>query len=92
MEVLIEWYEYAPLAQVSRDVFQFPDYGLYDHERATFERDANGAVTGVKIGYVEFKRRAGGNISGGVFHVQPLKPVDELAARCLGRASPGGKR
>ena len=83
LTVLIEWYEYAPLVQVSRNVFQFPDYGLYDRERATFERDAHGAVTGVKIGWVEFNRRAGGNIAGGVFHVQPLKPVAELRRHAL---------
>ncbi len=88
LEVLIEWFEYDPLKQVSRDVFQFPDYGLYDHELATFERDAHGTVTGVKIGWVEFKRRAGGNISGGVFHVQPLKPVDELRREALAEQPP----
>ncbi len=88
LEVLIEWFEYDPLKQVSRDVFQFPDYGLYDGERATFERDAHGAVTGVKIGWVEFKRRAGGNISGGVFHVRPLKPIDELRREALAAQPP----
>lgn len=88
LEVLIEWFEYNPLKQISRDGFQFPDYGLYDHERATFERDAHSTVTGVKIGYVEFKRRAGGNISGGVFHLQPLKPVDELRREALALQPP----
>ncbi len=83
LTALIEWYEYAPLAQVSRNIFQFPDYGLYDRERATFERDAQGAVTGVKIGWVEFKRRPGGDIAGGVFHVKPLKPVAELRRDAL---------
>jgi CubicO group peptidase (beta-lactamase class C family)/D-alanyl-D-alanine dipeptidase len=83
LTALIEWYEYAPLIQVSRKIFQFPDYGLYDHERATFERDAHGAVTGVRIGWVEFKRRAAGNIAGGVFHVQPLKPVAALRRDAL---------
>jgi CubicO group peptidase (beta-lactamase class C family)/D-alanyl-D-alanine dipeptidase len=88
LTALIEWYEFAPLNQVSRDVFQFPDYGLYDREEATFERDAHGAVTGVKIGWVEFKRRPGGNISGGVFHVQPLKPVNELRRDALAAQPP----
>lgn len=88
LEVLIEWYEYAPLKQVSGDVFQFPDYGLYDRERATFQRDARGAITGVKIGWVEFKRRPGGNISDGVFRVQPLKPVDELRREALALQPP----
>jgi CubicO group peptidase (beta-lactamase class C family)/D-alanyl-D-alanine dipeptidase len=88
LEVLIEWYEYSTLAHVKGDVFQFPDYGLYDREKATFERDAKGAITGVKIGYVEFKRRAGGDISGGVFHVQPLKPIAELRHDALAAQPP----
>jgi CubicO group peptidase (beta-lactamase class C family)/D-alanyl-D-alanine dipeptidase len=88
LTALIEWYEYAPLIQVSKDAFQFPDYGLYDRERATFERDANGNVTGVKIGWVDFKRRAGGNIAGGVFHVTPLKPVDDLRRDALAAQPP----
>lgn len=88
LTALIEWYEYAPLIQVSKDVFQFHDYGLYDRERATFERDAQGNVTGVKIGWVEFKRREGGNIAGGVFHVTPLKPVDDLRRDALAAQPP----
>jgi CubicO group peptidase (beta-lactamase class C family)/D-alanyl-D-alanine dipeptidase len=83
LTVLMEWYEYAPLIQVSRSVFQFPDYGLYDHERATFERDAHGVVTGVRIGWVEFKRRPAGDISAGVFRVKPPKPVAELRRAAL---------
>jgi CubicO group peptidase (beta-lactamase class C family)/D-alanyl-D-alanine dipeptidase len=88
LAVLIEWYEYAPLKQVSKDVFEFPDYGLYDHEQATFERDAQGTITGVKIGWVEFPRLRGGDISGGVFHVHPLKPVDELRRDALAAQPP----
>ncbi len=88
LTVLIEWYEFAPLSQVSRDIFQFPDYGLYDRERATFERDTHGAIRGVKIGWVEFKRRPGGNITGGVFHVDPLKPVEELRRAALAAQPP----
>jgi CubicO group peptidase (beta-lactamase class C family)/D-alanyl-D-alanine dipeptidase len=88
LTALIEWYEYAPLIQVSKDVFEFRDYGLYDRERATFERDAQGNVTGVKIGWVEFKRREGGNIAGGVFHVTPLKPVDDLRRDALAAQPP----
>jgi len=88
LTALIEWYEYAPLDQVSRNVFQFPDYGLHDHESATFERDTHGAVTGVQIGWVEFRRRAAGNIAGGVFHVRPLKPVAELRREALAAQPP----
>jgi D-alanyl-D-alanine dipeptidase len=40
-------------------------------------------VSAVRVGWVEFKRRQGGNIAGGVFHVQPLKPVDQLRREAL---------
>jgi len=57
LEVLIEWFEYDPLEQVSASVFQFPARGLYNGETAVFSRDPSGNATEVKIGAVVFKRR-----------------------------------
>jgi D-alanyl-D-alanine dipeptidase len=88
LTALIEWYEYDPLREVSKDDFQFPDYGLYDRERATFVRDASGAVTAVRIGWVEFKRRPTGPREGEVFRVKPLRPVDELQREALAAQPP----
>jgi CubicO group peptidase (beta-lactamase class C family)/D-alanyl-D-alanine dipeptidase len=91
LTTLIEWYEYDPLAQKSRDEFSFPDYGLYDHETATFTRDAKGEATQVRIGGVVFKRRPVGLESGGIFRIRPLKPVDELRREALAARPPAEK-
>ena len=88
LTALIEWYEYDPLTRVSKDDFQFPDYGLYDRERATFVRDSGGAVTAVRIGWVEFKRRQSGPGEGEVFQIKPLRPVDELRREALAAEAP----
>ena len=88
LTALIEWYEYDPLSAVSKDEFQFPDHGLYDRERATFLRDADGAVTAVRIGWVEFKRRQTGPDEGEVFRIKPLRPVDELRREALAAQPP----
>ena len=75
---LIEWYEYEPLEQLSKDHFRYPARGLYDHEGFVFTRDKNGIATEVKVGDVVFKRRAVGPEDGKVFRIKPLKPVDQL--------------
>ncbi len=89
---LIGWLEYDPLTEESRDVFRFPDDGLYDHEPAVFTRDATGYATEVRIGGVAFKRRpiAGptSGEAGPVFRIQPLKPVDELRRQALASRPP----
>ena len=53
---LIEWYEYEPLEQVSKDTFRYPSRGLYDKEDVIFRRDASGRATEVKVGGVVFQR------------------------------------
>ena len=54
---LIEWYEYEPLGQISRDMFRYPNRGLYDKEDLVFRHDADGRAVEVKVGGVVFKRR-----------------------------------
>ncbi|HKF51321.1 MAG TPA: serine hydrolase [Candidatus Acidoferrales bacterium] len=83
LTALIEWFEYAPLEESSENVFNFPRGGLYDGEQAVFTRDANGNATQVKVSGVVFKRRPLGPIAGGVFHVHPSKPLDELRKEAL---------
>ncbi len=73
---MIEWYDYYPLTPISTGVFRLPDWGLYDHETLTF------TPQGVKVGEVLFPRRKVGP-EGGVFRIQPLKPVTELRRAAL---------
>jgi CubicO group peptidase (beta-lactamase class C family)/D-alanyl-D-alanine dipeptidase len=84
LNVLIEWFEYDPLQQQSKDVFKFPEHGLYDGESATFIRDASGRATEVKIGEVVFKRR---EITTGL-QVHPTEPIAELRQRALAAKPP----
>jgi CubicO group peptidase (beta-lactamase class C family)/D-alanyl-D-alanine dipeptidase len=83
LTALIEWFDYAPLTEVSGDVFNFPQSGLYDGEQAIFTRGSDGVATQVKVSGVVFKRRAIGDIEGGVFRVQPREPLDVLRREAL---------
>ncbi len=56
LTLLIEWFEFAPLDQQTRDTFRFSEKGLYQGELATFQRAADGTVTGVRVGGVLFPR------------------------------------
>ena len=87
--VLIEWFEFAPLEQVSADEFRFPDRGLYAGERLIFTRDAQGHATQVNAGNVVFKRRSIGPAAGAEQQViEPVRPVDALLKEALAAAPP----
>lgn len=88
LTALIEWYEYEPLQQVSRDEFLYPRRGLYDNEKLVFVRDPNGRATEVHVGAVVFKRRAIGPAEGSVFRIHPLKGIDELRKEALAAQPP----
>jgi len=84
LNVLIEWFEYDPLEEQSRDVFKFPAHGLYNGESAAFTRDGSGRATEVKIGAVVFKRRQ--EATG--LQVHPAEPIAELKRRALAAKPP----
>ena len=84
LNVLIEWFEYDPLDQQSRDVFKFPQHGLYNGETAAFTRDASGRATEVKIGGVVFRRRE--EATGLQVHL--AEPIAELRRRGLAAKPP----
>jgi CubicO group peptidase (beta-lactamase class C family)/D-alanyl-D-alanine dipeptidase len=83
LSVLIEWVEYDVLTQVSDDVFNFPGRGLYDGEKAIFTRDAAGQATQVQVSGVVFKRRAIGDVAGGIFRIPPVKNLQALRKQAL---------
>ncbi|HEY9228306.1 MAG TPA: serine hydrolase domain-containing protein, partial [Gemmatimonadaceae bacterium] len=58
LNALIEWFFEYPLERVSRDVYRFPNFGLYDSQEIVFRRDANGRATVAVAGTVPFPRRA----------------------------------
>jgi CubicO group peptidase (beta-lactamase class C family)/D-alanyl-D-alanine dipeptidase len=77
LKLLIEWFDFAELEQSSRDQFRFPASGLYDGENATFQRNAEGVLTGVRVGGVLFPKLPT-NADGAIFQIKPLKPVAQL--------------
>jgi CubicO group peptidase (beta-lactamase class C family)/D-alanyl-D-alanine dipeptidase len=88
LTVLIEWFEYYPLSQDSQNIFSFPDFGSYDHEKATFVRNAEGYATQVRIGGVVFERRPLAGETGPIFRIKPTKPVEELRRDALAAHPP----
>lgn len=91
LSVLIEWIEYESLAEISENVFEFPQRGLYEGEKAVFTRDAKGEATQVRISGVVFKRRPIGGISGEVFRIQPARSIAELRKEALDEHPPAEK-
>ncbi|MGD0734405.1 MAG: serine hydrolase [Terracidiphilus sp.] len=85
--MLIEWFDDAPLTQVSRDTFKFSASGLYQGESAVFQRAADGKVAGVKVGGVMFPRLEI-PADDTVFQIKPLKPVEELRREALSSKPP----
>jgi D-alanyl-D-alanine dipeptidase len=88
LNALVEWFFQYPLTQVSRDVYAFPKWGLYDGERVELRRDASGRVTEVLMAGVRFPRRAVGTEDGSTFTITPQRPVEALRAEALAATPP----
>ncbi|WP_420462880.1 serine hydrolase [Candidatus Palauibacter sp.] len=84
----IEWFFLYPLEEVSRDVFAFPDRGLYHGERLAFTRDAEGRAIAVEAASVRFARREVGTEAGGTFRIDPVRPVEDLRAEAQAASPP----
>lgn len=85
---LIEWFYYYPLKEVSKDVFAFPDYGLYHGEKIEFHRKDNGEVDQCVAAEVVFQRREVGLKDGETFKIDPVQPIEELRAAALSASPP----
>jgi CubicO group peptidase (beta-lactamase class C family)/D-alanyl-D-alanine dipeptidase len=83
----IEWQYLYPLKEISENVFQFPDYGLYMGERVEFKRDKSGQATAVDCASVLFKRRALPK-RGETYKIDAVRPVDELRKEALAAKPP----
>ncbi|HUQ84225.1 MAG TPA: serine hydrolase [Gemmatimonadaceae bacterium] len=94
LHALIEWFFDYPLKPTSGNTFSFPPSGLYDAERVTFTRRADGYATGVKVGGVEFPRRPIEGEDGATFRLTPQRPLAELRREALAASPPveTGKR
>ncbi len=88
LNALIEWFFEYPLQRLSRDVYRFPPWGLYDGQEIVFKRDAGGRATAAVAATVTFKRRAlpGDNDAVNI-RITPGRAPAELRREAL-RASP----
>jgi CubicO group peptidase (beta-lactamase class C family)/D-alanyl-D-alanine dipeptidase len=84
---LIEWQYLYPLKEISANVFQFPDYGLYMGDKITFMRDKAGYATHVDAASMLFKRRPLPK-RGETYKIDPVRPVDELRKAALDAKPP----
>lgn len=89
---LIEWFFYYPLEEISRNVYAFPNYGLYHGEKLIFDRDDKGYATQVEAANVVFKRRPAGMDGGATFKIKPLKESEELRKTALAANPPAENR
>ncbi|MBX6364529.1 MAG: serine hydrolase [Gemmatimonadetes bacterium] len=88
LNALIEWFFEYPLERVSRDVYRFPRWGLYDGQEIVFERGPDGKATAAVAATVRFARRPlPGDDDRVNFRITPVRPVAELRAEAL-KASP----
>ena len=88
LHALIEWFFLYPLTGISRDVYAFPDWGLYHGERLVFARDDADRATSVVAASVLFPRREVGTEAGATFRIDPVRPVDELRAEAHAASPP----
>ena len=93
LNALIEWFFEYPLERVSRDVYRFPAFGLYDSQEIVFRRGRDGNATHAVAGTVPFKRRVlpadNDRVS---FRITPVRPVSELRAAALAASPPRESR
>lgn len=89
LHALIEWFFLYPLEEISRDVYAFPDWGLYPGEELAFSRDGTGQAASVEAASVVFARRDVGTEAGGTFRIDPVRPVEELRTEALAASPPG---
>ena len=88
LHALIEWFFDYPLTEIARDSFAFPASGLYDGERLTVRRRADGYATAMSLGGVVFPRRPIEGEDGRTFRLRPQRPVAELRAEALAATPP----
>jgi len=88
LHALIEWFFDYPLAERPRGTFAFPSSGLYEGERLTFVRRADGYATAVKLGDIVFPRRPIEGEDGATFRIRPQRPIDVLRTEALAATPP----
>jgi D-alanyl-D-alanine dipeptidase len=89
LNALVHWFFEYPLDRVSKNVYRFPKWGLYDGEEIAFERDSKGVATAVVVGGVRLERRPLPADNDQVnFKIAPVRPVADLRKEALAATPP----
>ncbi|HEV3204949.1 MAG TPA: serine hydrolase, partial [Gemmataceae bacterium] len=88
LHVLIEWFFLYPLEEVSENVFQFPNFGLYQGEKLLFKRDQTGRASAAEAAQVVFPRREIDGENGATFRIRSMRPLDLLHREALAAKPP----
>jgi CubicO group peptidase (beta-lactamase class C family)/D-alanyl-D-alanine dipeptidase len=92
LNALIEWFFEYPLTRVSKNVYRFPSYGLYDGEEIVFDGPASAPSSAVTAN-VAFKRRP---LPADNDHVNaqitPVRKPSEMRAEALAAKPPAETR
>jgi serine beta-lactamase-like protein LACTB len=82
LHALIEWVFLYPLEEVTRDVYKFPNFGLYMGDKIVFQRDQKDRAVLANAASVPFARRVlkGENAT---YKINPVQPVADLRAAAL---------
>ena len=89
LNALIEWFFEYPLTRVSRDVYRFPDAGLYAGQAIVFRRGPDGRARVAVAGTVPFGRRALPADDDRVnFRITPVRPPSALRREALAARPP----
>lgn len=91
LHALIEWVFLYPLKEVSANVYQFPDPGLYLGEKIVFTRDGKGRATQAEAAGIVFARRKVDGENTATFKIKPVRPVKELRRAALTATPPAEK-
>jgi len=88
LNALIEWFFEYPLTRVSKNIYRFPAYGLYDGEEIVF-RGTGAVPTTAVVANVEFKRRELPADNDRVnAQITPVRKPSELRAEALAAHPP----
>lgn len=89
LNALIEWFFEYPLQRVSRDVYRFPNDGLYDGQEIVFRRGPDGRAVSAVVATVPFRRRPlPGDDDRVSFRITPVQPIATLRAAALAATPP----
>ncbi|HYW50238.1 MAG TPA: M15 family metallopeptidase, partial [Gemmatimonadaceae bacterium] len=88
LHALVEWFFDYPLTEISENVYAFPSTGLYAGERIEFVRDANRRATAARMAGIAFARRTWVGEDGGIYRLDPVRPVEQLRTTALAAMPP----